>query len=97
MPEQWYQREVQSSIRYARIWCEDGKDTSQCACNEERLLVKANSKAGHVRRRVQPEDAEKELSERIEHLNEEVPPQTNVWCEIWKEKTHAVRRGQKVP
>lgn len=97
MAEHGHQRKVERSIRYARVWSEDGKNAGQAACHEQWLLMKSDRQARHIRRRVEPEDAKEELAEGIEHLNEEIPPESHVGCEIRQEKTHTVCRRQEVP
>ena len=97
MAEHGHQRKVERSIRYARVWSEDGKNAGQAACHEQWLLVKSDRQARHIRRRVEPEDAKEEFAEGIEHLNEEIPPESHVGCEIRQEKTHTVCRRQEVP
>lgn len=32
---------------------------------------------------MQPEDAQEELSKRVKHFDEEVPPKADIWCKIW--------------
>ena len=46
---------------------------------------------------MEEEGAEKEGSEGVEHFNEEVPPETDVWRKIWEENLNAVRGREKVP
>lgn len=46
---------------------------------------------------MEPEDAKEEISERIKHFNKEVPPQTNVGCEVGEQELDAIRRRQKFP
>ena len=49
MSEHGHQRKVQGSICYAGIGRKDGKNTSQCASNEQGLFVKTNGETWHVR------------------------------------------------
>lgn len=46
---------------------------------------------------MQPEDAQEELAEGVEHLNEEVPPEPHVRCEIRQQKTDTICSSQEVP
>ena len=97
MTEQRNQRQIQCCICDARVGCEDGKNSSQRTGNKQRLLVQSNGEAGHIRCRVQPEDAKEELAEGVEHLNEEVPPEAHVWGKVWQQQTDAICGSQKVP
>jgi len=40
------------------------------------------AQADNIRRHVQPEDSQKELSERVEHFDEEVPPESDIGRQI---------------
>jgi hypothetical protein len=44
---------------------------------------------------VKPKNAEEEVAERVEDLNEEVPPKSNVRSEIRNEKLEAVGRREE--
>lgn len=37
------------------------------------------------------ERQQKEIAKMVKDLNEEIPPQTNVWCKVWHEQ--AARAG----
>ena len=59
--------------------------------------MQAYGKAWHVRRSMEPEDAKEELAERVKHLDEEVPPETDIGRKIRKKKANAISRSKKVP
>ena len=46
---------------------------------------------------MQPEYTDEEVSERVENLNKEVPPQSHVGCEIRNRDLHAVTGCDELP
>lgn len=46
---------------------------------------------------MQPEDGEEEPAEGVEDLNEEVPPQANVGCEVGQSELDAVGALEELP
>jgi hypothetical protein len=42
---------------------------------------------------MKPEDTNKKVPERVEHLDEEVPPEANIRGKVWEENMHTICRG----
>ena len=82
MPEQRHERQVESCVGDAWIRRKGREYADHRYCGEQGLLVEAYSKARHICNHMEPEDAQEEVAERVEHLNEEVPPQSNIGSQI---------------
>ena len=74
--------QVKARIPSARIWPEHGDDPEESDDHEEWLTSDADAERADVGRGVDPEDAEEESSERVEHLSEEVPPKPDIRRQI---------------
>lgn len=61
------------------------------------MLPKTEGKPGDVDQQVELEDAEEKLPERVKHLDEKVPPETDVGGQVGEEKVDAVGRGEEGP
>jgi hypothetical protein len=46
---------------------------------------------------VKPEHAQKELPEGVEHLDEEIPPQTHIRSQIGDQQMEAISGGHEFP
>lgn len=58
-------------------------------------MPQPDGEPGRVGEQVQLEDAEEEQPEGVEHLNEEVPPETDVGREVREEELDAVGGGEE--
>ena len=68
----------QAGVGNGRIRLEDGEDSQEDRNDHKGLSAQADGQPSDVGYKVQPEDAEEEGTERIEHLDEEIPPESNV-------------------
>lgn len=84
--------EEQRSIGYARVWFEYGEDAQKRGDHEERLSSQPDSQATDVSSQVKPEYTEEKPSEGIEHLDEEIPPQPDIRCQIRDQQLEAIGR-----
>lgn len=91
------QTQKQSGFRNAGVGHEDGENTEQRNHDKQRLAADAEAQPTNVGGHVEPEDAQEELSERVEHFDEEVPPQPHVWRQVRQQKMRAVGRWDKFP
>jgi hypothetical protein len=46
---------------------------------------------------VKPEHPEEELTEGVEHLDEEVPPQAHIGSQVWDQQVEAVGGRHELP
>lgn len=97
VPEQREHGEKQARIGDGRVRLEDGEDAQEKGQHGEGLRPQADGQAAHVGREVEPEDGEEEGPEGVEHLDEEVPPQADVWGEVGQRELDAIRAGEELP
>ena len=79
----WKKPKIQRDISDARIWLEDGHQSQQACDNEERLILKSKRHHSNITDKMQPEYSNEEVPERVEDFDKEVPPQPDVWRQIW--------------
>lgn len=63
-----------------------------------RDLLEFDGERNGVKKDIDLEDADEEESKVLEHLCEEIPKQSDVWCKIWNrqtvENTHTIEINQ---
>lgn len=70
------------SVSDIRVRLKDSNDAAHEHDDRKRLTAKSDREARRVGRHVKPEDAEEEVAEGVEHLDEEVPPQPDIRREV---------------
>ena len=75
-------RKVERNVGDARIWFENSEQAKKGGDHEKWLGPQPNGQTTNVTCQMQPENAKKECSERIKDLYKEIPPQTDVRCEV---------------
>ena len=74
--------EVKRNVGYARVGLEDGEQAEQGSDDEKGLGPHANCQPTHIACQMQPENAQEKRPERVKNLDEEIPPQADVRCEV---------------
>lgn len=88
---------VERNVGDARIWFENSKQAKKSGDYEKRLDPQPNRQTTNVTCQMQPENAKEECSERIKDLYKEIPPQTDVRCEVRYEELKAIGRRYELP
>ncbi len=82
MPIKRQERQIKRGIGDAGIWLENRKYSNQTYYHKKRLSPESYGQAANVRGHVQPEHSKEERAKRVEHLDEEIPPQPNIGREV---------------
>ena len=79
---QRHKGKVERDVCDAWIRLEDGKETKECGDGKQGLSSESERHSTNVTGQMEPENANEEFAKRIEHLDEEIPPKTHIWCQV---------------
>lgn len=97
MAVQREEREIYRNVGNAGIRFKNCKDAEEGGDHEKGLSPDSDSQTSHISSKMQPEDPQEKFPKRIEYLNEEIPPKSNVWCEIGYQQLNTVSGRDELP
>lgn len=74
------QSKIERSVGNTWVGLEDGEDAQQTCDNKQWLRANSDAQRTDVSSQMKPENAEEKFPERVEHLNEKVPPKPYIRC-----------------